>query len=74
MEYRLYRYKFELIKVIVLILILPGGLGKRAWNSNFSGGLGKRAWNSGFTGTYNVTFTTFDLQFIFSKVVLENKS
>ena len=28
-----------------------GGLGKRAWTSNFSGGVGKRAWNSGFSGT-----------------------
>ncbi len=27
-----------------------GGIGKRAWASNFSGGIGKRGWNSGFTG------------------------
>ena len=39
---------------------LPGGLGKRAWNSNFSGGFGKRAWNSGFTGemTYHICNVT----------------
>jgi hypothetical protein len=32
------------------VWLLLGGLGKRAWNSNFSGGLGKRAWNSNFSG------------------------
>jgi hypothetical protein len=27
-----------------------GGIGKRAWTSNFSGGIGKRGWNNAFSG------------------------